>query len=76
MKHRAKKAGTGFSQLRNLDHGLDGASPACLDRALREAFRACLGKVDPLFRQGHASQVFELARILFDQVIPPDRNTR
>jgi hypothetical protein len=29
--------------------------------------------VDPLFRQGHASQVFELARILSDQVIPPDR---
>jgi hypothetical protein len=39
-------------------------------------FRACPGKVDPLFRQGHASQVFELARILFDQVIPPDRKAR
>jgi hypothetical protein len=32
--------------------------------------------VDPLFRQGHASQVFEVARILFDQVIPPDRKAR
>jgi hypothetical protein len=32
--------------------------------------------LDPLFRQGHASQVFELARILFDQVIPPDRKAR
>jgi hypothetical protein len=32
--------------------------------------------VDPLFRQGHASQVFESARILFDQVIPPDRKAR
>jgi hypothetical protein len=38
--------------------------------------RACRGKVDPLFRQVHASQVFELARILFDQVIPPDRKAR
>jgi hypothetical protein len=38
--------------------------------------RACPGKVGPLFRQGHASQVFELARILFDQVIPPDRKAR
>jgi hypothetical protein len=40
------------------------------------ASRACPGKVDPLFRQGHASQVFELARILSDQVIPPDRKAR
>jgi hypothetical protein len=38
--------------------------------------RACPGKVDPLFRQGHASQVFELARILFDQVMLPDRKAR
>jgi hypothetical protein len=30
--------------------------------------------VDPLFRD--MLQVFELARILFDQVIPPDRKAR
>jgi hypothetical protein len=30
-------------------------------------------KWNPLLRQGHA-QVFELAHVLIDQAIPPDRN--
>jgi hypothetical protein len=56
------------------DFGSDRAKIMAIAQSRR--VRACPGKVDPLFRQGHASQVFELARILFDQVIPPDRKAR